>query len=269
MSSKVFYFEEKEKKKQLPKLVSQGTQIDPYDFKPTLQTPSLFDNNNNRTTRKPFTKIHSYVYRSIEPSSTYHNNKQHSNTYRSSSYNTHKSNSNLTSYVSSKENVHLFKNRILNKVFKKFNIHKTKITNTKLCVDINNTKIFSINNKPHNTISLKKSNSIKDSLLKKIMNDDQKEKREHFDNIKKIYYNTKRHFQPLIKKVVCIDGENINQNMCKANPMEEEIKSSLSKCFHGMSYKGNSFKVRNLINLSKRNSEISYIFPYIKSLPLL
>lgn len=268
MSSRVFYFEEAEKKKPLPKLVSQGTQIDPYDFKPKLQTP-LFDNN-NRTTQKLFNKIHSYAYRSIDSSSTYINNNNHQfNTYRSYSYITHKSTSNSTTYASSKENAHLFKNSILNKVFKKYNIHKTKITNQKLYVDINNIKIFCNTIKPHNTISLKKSNSIKDSILKKIMNEEHKEKREHFDNIKKIYYNTKRQFQPQIKKVVCIDGENINKNMFRGNSIEEEIKSSLSKCFHGMYYKGNSFKVRNLINLRSRNSDNSYNLPYSKSLPLL
>lgn len=57
--------------------------------------------------------------------------------------------------------------------------------------------------------------------------------------------------------------------MYKANPIEEEIKATISKSFHGMYYKGNSFKVRNLVNLRSRNVENSYNLPYSKSLPLL
>ena len=101
------------------------------------------------------------------------------------------------------------------------------------------------------------------------MNGAKKEKSSHVDNIKKEYNNTKRLFRSQIKKVVCIDGENINQEMFRANPIEEEIKSSVSKGFHGMYYKGNSFKVRNLVNLRSRNIENSYNLPYSKSLPLL
>ena len=45
------------------------------------------------------------------------------------------------------------------------------------------------------------------------MNGAKKEKSSHVDNIKKEYNNTKRLFRSQIKKVVCIDGENINQEM--------------------------------------------------------
>ena len=159
---------------------------------------------------------------------------------------------------------------MLNMVLKRYNIHKTKKTKTNLYVDIHNIKIFN-NSKPHNTISLRKSKSIKDTILLKIMNGEQKDKKDysHVENIRNKYHNNKRLYQSQIKKVVCIDGENINQDTYKVNAMEEEIKSSLSKCFHGMYYKGNSFKVRNLINLRSRNTEKSYNMPYSKSLPLL
>lgn len=256
MSSRVFYFEDSEQKPR-PKLISQGTQIDPYDFKPKSPIPS-FEQPNRITHKKLNRTSHSYI-------DSLQNNHKKLTTSRSYSSTTHKSSSNISAYIYSKEEDPIFKNSMLNKVFKRYNIHKTKITRSNLYVDIHNVKIFN-NQKPHNTISLKKANS---PLYLKVMNGAKKEKSSHVDNIKKEYNNTKRLFRSQIKKVVCIDGENINQEMFRAHPIEEENKSSLSKGFHGMYYKGNSFKVRNLVNLRSRNIENSYNLPYSKSLPLL
>ena len=155
---------------------------------------------------------------------------------------------------------------MLNKVFKRYNIHKTKNARSNLYVDIHNVKIFN-NQRQNNTISLRKVKRSKDNVFLKV--GEKKEKNVHNENIRKEYNNTNRFFRAQIKKVVCIDGENINQEMYKANPIEEEIKTSISKGFHGMYYKGNNFKVRNLVNLRSRNVENSYNLPYSKSLPLL
>lgn len=257
MSSRFFYFEDSEKKPQ-PKLVSQGTQIDPYDFKPKNQIPS-FDKN-SRITRKKFNKTsHSYI-------DSLQNNHHKFSTSRSYSSNTHKSSSNISAYIYSKEEDPLFKNSMLNKVFKRYNIHKTKNARSNLYVDIHNVKIFN-NQRQNNTISLRKVKRSKDNVFLKV--GEKKEKNVHNENIRKEYNNTNRFFRAQIKKVVCIDGENINQEMYKANRIEEEIKTSISKGFHGMYYKGNNFKVRNLVNLRSRNVENSYNLPYSKSLPLL